>query len=106
MRNIIRKIIREDIIGFRPSYLKPEINVIVHFEVYEVNEVNENLKLILKDILERNKIMVNSITGSKNNYRLDLNVYNEREANNLVDDLHRILMVNDIRIHNVTSSIK
>lgn len=103
MKNIIRKIIREDIIGFRPSYLKPEINVIVHFEVYEVNE---NLKLILKDILERNKIMVNSITGSKNNYRLDLNVYNEREANNLVDDLHRILMVNDIRIHNVTSSIK
>lgn len=103
MKNIIRKIIREDIIGFRPSYLKPEINVVVHFEVYEVNE---NLKLILKDILERNKIMVNSITGSKNNYRLDLNVYNEREANNLVDDLHRILMVNDIRIHNVTSSIK
>jgi hypothetical protein len=103
MKNIIRKIIREDIIGFRPSYLKPEINVIVHFEVYEANE---NLKLILKDILERNKIMVNSITGSKNNYRLDLNVYNEREANNLVDDLHRILMVNDIRIHNVTSSIK
>ncbi len=103
MRNIIRKIIQEDIIGFRPSYLKPEINVVVHFEVYEVNE---NLKLILKDILERNKIMVNSITGSKNNYRLDLNVYNEREANNLVDDLHRILMVNDIRIHNVTSSIK
>lgn len=103
MKNIIRKIIREDIIGFRPSYLKPEINVVVHFEVYEANE---NLKLILKDILERNKIMVNSITGSKNNYRLDLNVYNEREANNLVDDLHRILMVNDIRIHNVTSSIK
>lgn len=103
MKNIIRKIIREDIIGFRPSYLKPEINVIVHFEVYEANE---NLKLILKDILERNKIMVNSITGSKNNYRLDLNVYNEREANNLVDDLHRILMVNNIRIHNVTSSIK
>jgi hypothetical protein len=103
MKNIIRKIIREDIIGFRPSYLKPEINVIVHFEVYEFNE---NLKLILKDILERNKIMVNSITGSKNNYRLDLNVYNEREANNLVDDLHRILMVNNIRIHNVTSSIK
>jgi len=31
MKNIIRKIIREDIIGFRPSYLKPEINVIVHF---------------------------------------------------------------------------
>ena len=103
MKNIIRKIIREDIIGFRPSYLKPEINVIVHFEVYEANE---NLKLILKDILERNKIIVNSITGSKNNYRLDLNVYNEREANNLVDDLHRILMVNNIRIHNVTSSIK
>lgn len=103
MKNIIRKIIREDIIGFRPSYLKPEINVVVHFEVYEASE---NLKLILKDILERNKIMVNSITGSKNNYRLDLNVYNEREANNLVDDLHRILMVNDIRIHNVTSSIK
>jgi len=50
--------------------------------------------------------MVNSITGSKNNYRLDLNVYNEREASNLVDDLHRILMVNNIRIHNVTSSIK
>ena len=103
MKNIIRKIIREDIIGFRPSYLKPEINVIVHFEVYEFNE---NLKLILKDILERNKIMVNSITGSKNNYRLDLNVYNEREANNLVDDLHRILIFNNIRIHNVTSSIK
>jgi len=97
--------INEEIVGFRPSYMKPEINVVVHFEVHEQNE---NLKNIIKDILERNKITVNSITGGgkSNNYRLDLNLFNEREVNNLVDDLHRILMVNDIRIHNVTSSIK
>ncbi len=97
--------VNEEIIGFRPSYLKPEINVIVNFEVHESKE---NLKLIIKDILEKNKITVNSITGGgkSNNYRLDLNLYNEREVSNLVDDLHRILMVNDIRIHNVTTQIK
>lgn len=96
--------LNEDI-GFRPSYMKPEINVIINFNV---TDANTNLKPILEEVLEKKNIKVNSISiGTKGSCRLDLSFYNDRDVQYLIDDLHRELMVvHGIRIQDVTHYIK
>ena len=96
--------INEDI-GFRPSYLKPEINFIINFNV---PDADKDLKPILEEVLERKNIKVNSMSiGSKGSCRLDLSFFNERDVQHLIDDLHRELMVfHSVRIQDVTHYIK
>lgn len=98
--------VNEDI-GFRPSYMKPEINVIINFSA---PNANKDLKPILEDILEKKNIKINSMsigTGVNGSCRLDLSFFNERDVQYLIDDLHRELMVvHDVRIQDVTHYIK
>lgn len=94
-------------IGFRASYMKPDINAIINFSA---PDADKDLKPILEDILKRNNIKVYSIsvgTGKNKNCRLDLGFFNEREIQHLIDDLHRELMVvHSVRIQDVTHYIK
>jgi hypothetical protein len=98
--------VNEDI-GFRLSYMKPEINVIINFSA---PDANKDLKPILEEILEKKNIKINSIsvgTGVNKNCRLDVGFFNERDVQHLIDDLHRELMVvHDVRIKDVTHYIK
>ena len=98
--------VNEDI-GFRPSYMKPEINVILNFSA---PDAGKDLKPILEEILEKKNIKINSMsigTGVNGSCRLDLSFFNEREVQHLIDDLHRELMVvHDVRIQDVTHYIK
>lgn len=98
--------VNEDV-GFRLSYMKPDINVIINFSA---PDADKDLKPILEGILERKNIKVNSIsvgTGRNKNCRLDLSFFNEREIQYLIDDLNRELMVaHDVRIQDVTHYIK
>jgi hypothetical protein len=98
------KVVKEDI-GFRPSYMNPEINVIINFSV---SDANKDLKPILENFLERKRVEINSIVvGTKGSCKLDLNFFNERDIQHLIDDLHRELMVvHDVRIQDVTHYIK
>jgi len=100
------KVVKEDI-GFRPSYMKPEINAIITFDV---PDASQNLIPILEDILTRKSIKINSITGGNNihnSYRLDITVFNNRDIQFLIDDLNRELMVKyDARIQDVMHQIK
>lgn len=98
--------ITEDV-GFRPSYMKPEINVIINFDA---PDANKDLRPILEKILERKNIKINSMsigTGVHGSCSLDLSFYNERDIQYLIDDLNRELMVvHDVRIKDVTHYIK
>ena len=93
--------------GFKPSYMNPDINVIINFDA---PDADKDLKPILESFLERKDVKVNSIsvgTGVNKSCRLDLNFFNEREIQHLIDDLHRELMVkHDVRIKDVTHYIK
>jgi len=94
-------------IGFRASYMKPNIDVIINFRA---PDAGKDLKPILEDILKRKNIQINSIsvgTGKNGNCQLDLSFFNEREIQHLIDDLHRELMVlHSVRIQDVTHYIK
>lgn len=93
-------------VGFRPSFLKPEVATLIHFnaEGYDVD-----LKPILAKILRAKDIQINSIEGGggrHNSYSLNLDFFSERDIPYLIDDLHRELMVIwNIRIQDVTHSI-
>lgn len=94
-------------VGFRPSFLKPEVATLIHFnaEGYDVD-----LKPILAKILRAKDIQINSIEGGggrHNSYSLNLDFFSERDIPHLIDDLHRELMVIwNIRIQDVTHSIR
>ena len=96
--------VNEDV-GFRPSYMKPEINVIINFSA---PDADKDLKPILENFLERKRVEINSmVVGSKGSCKLDLSFFNERDIQHLIDDLHRELMVvHDVRIQDVTHYIK
>lgn len=96
--------VNEDI-GFKPSYMKPEINVIINFNF---PDADKDLRPILEEVLERKNIKVNSMSiGSKGSCRLDLSFFNKRDVQHLIDDLHRELMVvHNVRIQDVTHYIK
>jgi len=93
-------------VGFRPSFLKPEVATLIHFnaEGYDVD-----LKPILAKILRAKDIQINSIEGGggrHNSYSLNLDFFSERDIPHLIDDLHRELMVIwNIRIQDVTHTI-
>jgi hypothetical protein len=93
-------------VGFKPSYMNPDINVIINFDA---PDANKDLKPILEKFLERKNVKVNSIsvgTGVNKSCRFDLNFFNEREIQHLIDDLHRELMVvHDVRVKDVTHYI-
>lgn len=103
---IIKNIINEQI-GFRASYMKPDIDVIINFRA---PGADKDLTPILENILKRKNIHINSISvgsGKNVNCRLDLGFFNERQIQHLIDDLNRILMVvHDVRIQDVTYYIK
>jgi hypothetical protein len=94
-------------IGFKPSYMNPDINVIINFDA---PDANQNLSSILEEILKRKSVKINSISvgGGKNvSCKLDVNLFNERDIQYLIDDLHRELMVkHDVRIQDVIHYIK
>ena len=96
----------DEAVGFRPSFLKPDVATLIHFnaEGYDVD-----LKPILAKILRAKDIQINSIEGGGgryNSYSLNLDFFSERDIPHLIDDLHRELMVIwNIRIQDVTHSI-
>ena len=96
----------DEAVGFRPSFLKPDVATLIHFnaEGYDVD-----LKPILAKILRAKDIQINSIEGGggrHNSYSLNLDFFSERDIPHLIDDLHRELMVIwNIRIQDVTHSI-
>ena len=97
----------DEAVGFRPSFLKPDVATLIHFnaEGYDVD-----LKPILAKILRAKDIQINSIEGGggrHNSYSLNLDFFSERDISHLIDDLHRELMVIwNIRIQDVTHSIR
>ena len=97
----------DEAVGFRPSFLKPDVATLIHFnaEGYDVD-----LKPILAKILRAKDIQINSIEGGggrHNSYSLNLDFFSERDIPHLIDDLHRELMVIwNIRIQDVTHSIR
>jgi hypothetical protein len=95
-------------VGFKPSYMKPEIHAVINFDA---PNANKDLKPILVELLERRGVKINEISGGNggihNPYKLDVSVYNEREIGHLINDLHIHLMTShDVRIKDVTHFIK
>lgn len=102
-----RRVVNEQI-GFMPSYRKPDIDVVIDFDA---PDTTKDLKPILKNFIERKNIRLNDIFGGNggryNPYRLDISVFNEREIDYLINDLHVHMMVSqDVRIQDVTHYIK
>ena len=102
-----RRVLNERI-GFMPSYRKPDIDVIINFDA---PGTTKDLKPILKNFIERKNIRLNDIFGGKggrdNSYRLDISVFNERDIDHLINDLHlHMMVVQDVRIQDVTYYIK
>ena len=102
-----RRVVNEQI-GFMPSYRKPDIDVVIGFDA---PDTTKDLKPILKNFIERKNIRLNDIFGGNggryNPYRLDISVFNEREIDYLINDLHVHMMVSqDVRIQDVTHYIK
>ena len=95
--------------GFRPSFVEPTVNAIINFDA---PDTKVDLKPILTDILDTKGVKINSIScgnldSTFKSCRLDLMFFSEREVQHLIDDLHRVLMVNhDTRIKDVTNYIK
>jgi hypothetical protein len=101
-----RRVLNE--IGFMPSYRKPDIDVIIDFDA---PDTTKDLKPILKNFIGRKNIRLNNIFGGNggrhNSYRLDISVFNERDVDYLINDLHLHMMVaQDVRIQDVTHYIK
>jgi hypothetical protein len=96
----------DEAVGFRPSFLKPDVATLIHFNA---EGCDVDLKPILAKILRAKDIQINSIEGGGgryNSYSLNLDFFSERDIPHLIDDLHRELMVIwNIRIQDVTHSI-
>ena len=107
LTKVIKRIINEDI-GFIPSYMKPDIHVVINFDA---PDATKDLKPMLRELTERKNIKLNDVSGGNggrhNPYRLDVSVYNEREIDHLINDLHvHLMVVHDVRIQDVTYYIK
>ena len=101
----IMKIITESerVMGFR--YRKPDVNSVIRFNAPDSGDIKPKLKDLLRDM----NVEYNSVDGGGgryNSYALDLNLYDEKEAQAIINDLNVKLMLDGIRIDDATYSIK
>ena len=91
------------VMGFK--YRKPTVNAIVNIEASD----SGNIRFKLMDLLDRMNVEYNSITrgGSKHNsYTLDLNLFDEKETQAIINDLNIKLMLDNIRVTHSNYHIK
>lgn len=91
------------VMGFK--YKKPAVNVIVSIEASD----SGNIRFKLMDLLDRMDVSYNSVTGGggrHNSYTLDLNLYDEKEAQAIINDLNIKLMLDNIRITHSNHHVK
>jgi len=93
------------VMGFKLKSMGPKVNCIINFEAPDAG----NIKFKLRDLLDDLSVDVNSVLGGGgryNSYSLDLNLYDEKEARSIVNDLTLKLMLSNIRISDVTIKFK
>lgn len=93
------------VMGFKLKGSGPNVNCIIRFEAPD----SGNLKFKLRDILDYMDVNYNSVEGGGgklNSYSLDLNLYDEKEAQAIIDDLTLKLMLKGDRIKDATYSIR
>jgi len=91
------------VVGFK--YRKPEVNALVNIEAAD----SGNIKYKLMDLLDRMDVNYNSVTGGgskHNSYSLDLNLYDEKEVQTIINDLIIKLMLDNVRVTNSNYHIK
>ena len=95
----------EEALGFRYSTRKPDINGLISFDAPGAGDITK----YLTKIVETNNTEIVSITcgtGKFNSCTVKVKVFNDRDIDNLVNDFHRILLVNyGIKIENVITQI-
>lgn len=93
------------VMGFKLKGSGPNVNCIIRFEAPD----SGNLKYKIRDILDYMDVSYNSVEGGGgklNSYSLDLNLYDEKEAQAIIDDLTVKLMLKGDRIKDTTYSIR
>jgi len=93
------------VMGFKLKGSGPNVNCIIRFEAPD----SGNLKFKIRDILDYMDVSYNSVEGGGgklNSYGLDLNLYDEKEAQAIIDDLTIKLMLKGDRIKDATYSIR
>ena len=91
------------VMGFK--YKKPEVNAIVNIEASD----SGNIKFKLMDLLDRMSVNYNSVNGGggkHNSYSLDLNLYDEKEVQAIINDLTIKLMLDSVRVTHSNYHIK
>jgi hypothetical protein len=97
--------INEEALGFRYSTRTPDVNGLITFDAPGAGDITD----ILTNIVKKNNTEIISIkcgSGKFNSCRVEVKVFNDRDIDNLVNDFHRVLLVNHgIKIENVITQI-
>jgi prolyl oligopeptidase PreP (S9A serine peptidase family) len=67
---------------------------------------DENIKFKIMDILDKIDVDCNSVAGSKSSYSADVNVYDEKECQAIINDLHIKLMLDGTKVSYSNYNIK
>lgn len=90
------------VMGFR--YKKPEVKTVISFNAPDA----DNLKFILRDIMDDMTVDVNYIAGGggiHNSYVINANVYDEAEIEKIISDIRLKLMLKNISVNDITYKI-
>lgn len=93
------------VMGFKLGNQGPKVNCIIHIEAPDAG----NIKFKLMDLLDYLNVDYNSVTGGGgrfNNYRIDANLYDEKEAESIINDLRIKLLLANVKVGDATFSIK
>jgi hypothetical protein len=98
--------IRENhrVMGFR--YKNPDVNVRISFNT---TPETGNIRFKLMDMMDELAVKVNSVMGgggNLNTYVIDINVYDEVEAQKIINDMRLKLLLNGIIVDDITYTIK
>lgn len=91
------------VMGFK--YKKPDVNCIISLEASD----SGNIRFKLMDLLDKLSVSYNSVTGGggrNNSYILDLNLYDEKEAEAIINDLTIKLILDNIKVTHIIHHIR
>lgn len=92
------------VMGFR--YKEPDVKIRISFNT--TPEMG-NIRYKLMDILDELTVKVNSVMGgggNLNSYTVDANIYDETEAQKIINDMRLKLLLNGIIVDDITYTIK
>jgi hypothetical protein len=91
------------VMGFK--YRSPSINCVIRFDAPDSGDIKIKLLNLLDDMnIDQNEVRGGG--GRYNSYTLDINLYDEKEAQAIINDLNIKLMIDGVKIMDPTYTIK